>query len=191
MITKVSKKIAYWLIEQGSIDASDFVFYEFAAYNIIFTSIPLLLFLFMCAFIGRFIYGMFLVIVILSSRKYSGGYHAKTPQTCMMISSLLLMVCLFISTWKYNNIWCWVSIIMSSIVLWILSPIDSPNRRLDVEEKRRCQFKSREVVVVWNLVYIISIFVHCIVIQKCIAVGMSAAGWMQLVCLKHCVQINK
>lgn len=79
-------------------------------------------------------------------RIYAGGFHAKTPFNCWIISALMLISVLV--TMKYADISLFiydVFAIISAVVILILSPVEDRNKPLDEVEKKI--YKKRGLLV--------------------------------------------
>lgn len=75
--------------------------------------------------IGNVKQGIVMILPFITLRKYSGGYHAKTPLRCMIISSLLLFLCIKIIFELSCN---WKLLIVTAIMggsLIIFSPVEA------------------------------------------------------------------
>lgn len=141
MIKKCTVKIADWLIGCNVISESDKELYEYAIYSIFLTASPI----FLTAIIG-FMFGaigrsLLIILPFVVIRKYSGGYHTKTPMVCFVTSSLLLALCIALSFCIKCS---WILICVTAgatISLGYFSPIDNENRVLSKEEHLYCKKK--------------------------------------------------
>ncbi|MGO5071657.1 accessory gene regulator B family protein [Roseburia faecis] len=91
---KYAGTIITWLICQQAIQERDRELYTYALYNMVLLIIPLGLTVIFGEIIGNVKQGIVMILPFITLRKYSGGYHAKTPLRCMIISSLLLFLCI-------------------------------------------------------------------------------------------------
>lgn len=192
MLFGVSRHIVDWLILKKTVNEEDRELYEYAAYNLIFTSVPLGVFLLICGIMGCFVKGLLLLTALLAVRRYSGGFHAKTPFRCICISSVMLAVCLVCSNLAENGLFVGIATAISAMGVFILSPVDSENRRLDAEEKRRYRLLARRNVCVLCLLYMVCTIAGCHSFAVCLAIGIIAGALMQIVCIpKLLKQKNK
>jgi len=183
MLSYVSRHIVDWLILKKAVEEEDRELYEYAAYNLIFTSIPLGAFLIVCGIIGYFVKGLLLLTALLAVRRYSGGFHAKTPFGCMCISSAVLAICFVYSTIVQNGLFVGIVTAVSAAGVFILSPIDSENRRLDMEEKRRYRLLARRNVCVLFLLYILCTIAGYHSFAVCLSIGTTAGALALIVCI--------
>lgn len=183
MLLGVSRHIVNWLILKKTVEEEDRELYEYAAYNLIFTSIPLGAFLVMCGILGYFVKGLLIQTALLAVRRYSGGFHAKTPFKCLCISSAVLAICFVCSNIVHNGLFVGIVTTISATGVFILSPIDSENRRLDDEEKKRYRFLARRNVCVLFLLYILCTIAGYHSYAVCLSIGIISGALMLIVCI--------
>ncbi|MFQ9857515.1 MAG: accessory gene regulator B family protein [Ruminococcus callidus] len=86
-------------------------------------------------------------VIYIPVRVYAGGYHASTPQRCWAFSAIMLWIALCIV--KYTpQMYFWVITTLSliaCIVVFLLSPVEDRNKRLD--EKEHHVYHIRAIVV--------------------------------------------
>ena len=147
---KCAGAIITWLIHQQAIQERDRELYTYALYNMVLLIIPLGLTVIFGEIIGNVKQGIVMMLPFITLRKYSGGYHAKTPLRCMIISSLLLFLCIKIT----SGISCSWRLLLFTVIMGVslvlLSPVDSDKRKLDKQQKR----KYRKVVCVLVLFFL-------------------------------------
>ena len=181
MLKKVAKKISNWLVVCGEIAIEDKKLYEYAAFNLIFTSIPIGLFLLFCIINKLLINGIIIVFTTLIIRRYAGGYHARKPIVCVCVSSFMMLSNLYISLYL-SNVYIQSSIIIfSTIILWILSPIDSANRRLDEDEKRYSKRIIRRILSFTIGAYIVLLFFSKIQWTCCLCLSVFVSAVLQII----------
>jgi accessory gene regulator B len=79
-------------------------------------------------------------------RVYSGGYHAKTPQGCFVLSTFMLVSVMLLSRFLYLSAAVYIiSLFTSAIIIAFLSPTETANRPLDKTEKR--VYKKRTLII--------------------------------------------
>lgn len=137
MIEKGTGAVARWLIACGVIKEEDQELYCYAAYSFLLSVSPLLLAAVFGLCLGWMKQSIVIVIPFMAIRKFSGGYHAKHLRTCLLCSSLLLLLCILFSQvvvcdWRFFAVTA-----LSGISLAICSPLENENRILDSEEKSR------------------------------------------------------
>lgn len=183
MLRDVSRRIVDWLILKNTVEEEDRELYEYAAYNLMFTSIPLGAFLVICGIMGCFVKGLLLLAALLAVRRYSGGFHAKTPFKCICLTSAVLTICFVLLNIVQNGFFVGSVTAIAAMGVFILSPIDSENRRLDAEEKRQYRFLARRNVCVLYLLYILCTIAGYHSFAVCLSIGMVAGSLVLIVCI--------
>lgn len=181
MLEKVAKKISNWLVMCGEISVEDKSLYEYAAFNLIFTSIPIGLFLLFCITNNLFINGFIIVFTTLTIRRYAGGYHARKPIVCVCISSFMMIMNLYISLHLKNLYIQCIILFFSTILLWILSPIDSENRRLDENEKKYSKSIVRKTLCLTIGAYVALIFLSKTEWACCLCLSVFVSAILQVI----------
>ena len=137
--------IVQWLINNDEIQERDKILYKYALNSIKATAIPLILAFVMCVMLRIPLANMILVIPFMIIRKYSGGYHAGTIYQCLVLSCIVLVISFAIAVSIRFSIGLNVALILSIIIIWMFSPIDSDNKRLNAEEKKNMAGKTRGI----------------------------------------------
>lgn len=180
---RLACKLITWMIDMQAITEEDRELYEYAAYSFFITMAPLMLVILFGSFMGFLVESILFIIPFMAIRKFSGGYHMKSPITCFVISCFLLLFCIILS---YNLIYdrkVIIVLLISSISLMIFSPIDSENRRLDWQERKHY----KKTVCVFTIVFVLLSFVFACMRQYtlagCIAIGIVLTSGLQLPCI--------
>lgn len=175
---KYAGTIITWLICQQAIQERDRELYTYALYNMVLLIIPLGLAVMFGWIIGNIRQAIVMIIPFMMLRKFSGGFHAKTPLRCMAISSFLLFLCIKIIFELSCN---WKLLIVTAIMggsLIIFSPVDSQKQQKEQYRKVVCEFVMFFLILIfilWKLnaqKYAVSI-----------AVGIWLSAGLQIPCL--------
>ena len=180
---KYAGTIITWLICQQAIQERDRELYTYALYNMVLLIIPLGLAVMFGWIIGNIRQAIVMIIPFMMLRKFSGGFHAKTPLRCMAISSFLLFLCIKIIFELSCN---WKLLIVTAIMggsLIIFSPVDSQKRRLEKQQKEQY----RKVVCEFVMFFLILIFILWKLNAQKYAVSIADGIWLsaglQIPCL--------
>lgn len=197
MINRISDSIVAWLIDKQVIDEEERELYKYATFNCIFTLLPFLTIIPFCLMTGTIINGIVVVMTFLTLRKYTGGYHAKTPMKCWLYSSLLMIGLIYGTTIIENNSIITIFVLIAVCSIWIFSPIDSDNRKLDVSERKTYRTHSRCVSLVLFLFYVVLSILSKNALAIMFATGIMFASVLQLIGLleqylnEHCSHIRE
>ena len=92
MIHQISKVIVKWLLSAGAISSNEQEIYEYAVYSVIFSVAPLFLVFVIGSFLDIALEGVIFLLPFLLIRKFSGGFHLKSPVVCFISSVTVLTV---------------------------------------------------------------------------------------------------
>lgn len=136
--TMLTDKIAGEL--KMSKDERDVIHYGLFA--IIHTSISIIAIIIVGALLGVLIPSLILSLTTVILRKYSGGAHASTPESCAIIGVIISVG----GGWAATQIrWSLLSVAIGAIVIFIfgfyqvykLAPVDSPAKPIKKLEKQK------------------------------------------------------
>lgn len=100
------------------------------------------------------------IIFLSSIRSQSGGYHADTRIQCFVQSMLTFLVTLSLlklqSIYEILVIPLAVLAFCSSIIIWLLAPIDTENKPLSENEKKKFGLKSKVILCLEIAIAIVS-----------------------------------
>lgn len=79
------------------------------------------------------------VVSYMLLRPYSGGYHCKTAEMCMIVSIFMYLIFLLLYKLDYGNtkIFFFISSLISFLPIVIFSPIENVNNPITVKEKKK------------------------------------------------------
>lgn len=85
-----------------------------------------------------FLMSVAFVILLMCLRRYSGGFHCKTAEICVIVSFLMYLLAIFGYEFVsfIPNMVYGVSTVLSSVIVLIFSPVEDKNRPLDETEKK-------------------------------------------------------
>lgn len=149
MFGGISKKIVDRLLDKGAIHQDDYEIYLFGMEQLLTTILDVLSAIVIGILFGRVLQTIIFVISFMVIRSYAGGYHAATPLRCYVLT--ILTVILALSAMKYMewHIFYLLGILMvSSVVILILAPVDTENKRIDDVEFIHYR---RKTVIVWGI----------------------------------------
>ena len=185
MISTISSGIVKWLLNSGAISQQDKELYEYAAYSFLFSLMPLCLVAVLGCIMGVLIEGILMILPFMLIRKFSGGFHLQSPGICLVSSTLLLSVFLFIMRLVIDEqqmilFTCFV--IASAIQIFLCSPIDNDARKLN--EKQRLVFRkiARIMSTMFLVVYIILLLLGQLRFSVPVGAGILLTALLQVPC---------
>lgn len=79
-------------------------------------------------------------------RSYAGGYHAKTPLKCYLLSLIMLIIVLVgIKYLSVSDLVYYVVLVAAVLIVFLFSPIEDKNKPLDETEYK--VYKKRAVLI--------------------------------------------
>lgn len=183
MIEKCTNVAVGWLIRCDAIDEKDRELYSYAMYSVLLSLYPLIFAACFGSVIGEMARSISIIVPFAIIRKFSGGYHTKNSWSCLICSSLLLLLCIVLS-FHVRCVWFLaIMTLVATMSLIYFSPIDSENRKLEQEEHNRYKI----MTVVWTTIFfIMAIFFYLYQGAKysiCIFIGMVLAAGLQIPCI--------
>ena len=133
---KLSHKICRNLEQSGIVKAEDSELYIYGINQILFAILNLSSALIIGVICGVFFEVAVFMVAYIPLRSFAGGVHAKTPLRCYIISVIMLIgisLCM-----KYVSVAChvyYVILAATSLVVFILSPVEDKNKPLDMIEQ--------------------------------------------------------
>lgn len=183
MIERSAMRITDWLIRTKAIEESDKELYQYAVHSLFLTVLPIVLSIVIGLIFKVPLNGLLVILPFSFLRKYSGGFHAKKEATCLVFSSLLLLLCVVLSI-LLNCSWILLAIACAmGISLICFSPIENEKRPLCDEE--RVSYKRVTAIMVGcfiaiNLLFfILKLYKYSI----CISIGIILPACLQIPCI--------
>lgn len=143
---KLSHKICRNLEQSGIVKAEDSELYIYCINQILVAILNLSSALIIGVICGVFFEVAVFIAAYIPLRSFVGGVHAKTPLRCYIISVIMLIgisLCM-----KYVSVACYVYYVIlaaTSLVVFILSPVEDKNKPLDMIEQS--VYKKRAIVI--------------------------------------------
>lgn len=178
----ITDVIVQFMLKHSIIEAEDAEIYQFGFNQLIFISINLIT----TVIIGIVFSMLFESIIFLVSymvvRVYAGGYHAKTQFKCYIISSFFIVLALLgVKYIIWEGIASIVAITIAAIVIYKLSPVETPNKPLDEIETKIYKTKSRQRLVAIYVLCIMAKILDYEVIFKSIAMAIIILSFVLLI----------
>ena len=183
MLKEFSNKITKKLVDINVIEEADSELYEYG-----FWQGGVLIFNFLTVVLLGILFNMLLESIIFLIfygvlRTIAGGYHARTQNTCYILSIILMIVVLImLKTFPWNIILCCILTVLSISVIFILAPVQDENKLLDEIEKKFFKKLSRIISLLYGfIIFLLFLFnknelAYCVVISLFILTIMLVLG---------------
>ncbi len=179
MISKLSNLITKNLLKRNVISDNEKELYDYGLFMIIS---------YMVFFLISILFGFVLDILFSSvlfficfclARNFAGGFHAKTEIKCDFITTFLILISeilikVFI-VYKLVMI-VYIMLLVSSLCLFFIQPVDTSQKEISCQEKKRFHRKTIIITVVIIIVSIVSVKLGIYNIIISLSVGLSLAS---------------
>ncbi len=136
MKNNFSAKITDSLVEAGAVMKEDKALYEYGIRQGTLLVINIATVVLIGLVLGMFWQSIIFLFAYNPVRTYSGGYHARTPLVCYLLSiPMILVVLLGIKMLPWNGYLCVIALLCSVVIIEILAPVADPNKPLNDREK--------------------------------------------------------
>lgn len=158
MLNKMATKISSKMLQLGifSDEMYDIYVYGFELVLSFLFSVAVMLFVGIVT--NRIINTILFLLVFITLRSFTGGYHANTYGVCFMVTISVFLVTLLLA--EYINISWWYYLFLLSVglpIIYIFAPIEHHNKPLETNDKARCKMISTILFLSFNLVGMIFI----------------------------------
>lgn len=152
MIAAISMKISKSLLKSNAINQDELNVYAYGIQLLILGIVDwCITFLFMLL-IGEIYLSIVYLSVFFALRKHCGGYHSETHLSCIVISNVVYVVSVVISAnIQYENFTTLLIAgeIINFIIIYIFSPVEHPNKHIELVEMAR----HRKIGRIYNLMF--------------------------------------
>lgn len=136
MISSAANNITNYLICKKVIKDDDREIYQYGFEQVFSSLLNIATMLLLGIILGIIYQSLVLILSFMALRSYSGGYHAKTPLQCYLLTVMSILAALSIMKFiTIDRFICLGLLVLSSVVILLLSPIGSKNKPLDEIEK--------------------------------------------------------
>lgn len=185
MMHKAADAVANWLVKTEAISAEDFALYSYAMYSVMFVSIPLFLSVVVGILMNMPLESLLFIAPFVLIRKFSGGFHLKSPTVCLFVSTGIIAAFLFgIKLVLLHEVYFvpLVCMFILGILLFIKSPIDTEERKLSERETVVFGKIARIMVVAFWVAVMTLIWFQKYSVAIPISFGIILSGALQVPC---------
>lgn len=159
MISKLSARLTEKLLLNGAISDEDKDLYIYGLFMLIS---QLMFFIIACIFglvLNCIIESIIFYIAFQFIRRYAGGYHASTETRCEILSTLSILACIVVirlsKTYDIQTVLLIIGAV-SSVCIFVLCPLDTPEKPLSDKEFNYFRKVSRIILFVIIVAIIVS-----------------------------------
>lgn len=182
MLERLSEKFAGKLVHAGIISETDADVYMYG----FFQGMMLFLNVVTTLLLGLLFQELLLCILLNAAyipiRISAGGHHADSPFQCYINSAIMIAVLLAVVKWvPISPVISVILLVIASIVIWILAPVETENNPLDAIEQCVYRKRTRIVLAVEIAVILLSLILLKQQIAAVIVLGLFTEAWMLLI----------
>lgn len=185
MMHRIADATAYWLVKANAIKSEDRELYSYAMYSFLFAAAPLMLTMVIGIFMHMFLESILFILPFVIIRKFSGGFHLKSPTVCSFVSTGIIIAFLCTIRFVLNHGIYWpvaIATVLCAVQLFVKSPIDSDARKLSEREVVIFGRIARCFVVVGLIFVLIFAWLRNYTVAVPICFGIILSGVLQLPC---------
>lgn len=161
MISKLSSKLTDRLFFNQSISEEERELYVYGFYMMLSHITYLILAFAFGLIFGCGIESIFFYIAFQFIRRTAGGYHASTETRCQILSAMSIFVVIVFM--KISKVYSFdfpliLLTFLSAVVIFFLSPLDTPEKPLSKKEFKYFRKKSRVILLMIFSVIVVSYF---------------------------------
>lgn len=153
MLNKLAAKISSKMLQRGVISGEMFDIYVYGFELVLSFLFSVAVMLFVGIVTNRILHTILFLLVFITLRSFTGGYHANTYGVCFMVTISVFIVTILLA--KYINICWWYYLLLLSVglpLIYIFAPIEHHNKPLETNDKARCKMISTILYLSFNIV---------------------------------------
>lgn len=159
MFQTTAQKIADRLCKQDIIEDADKELYVYGFNMLLTVSLNIISTIIIGLLFGMVFESIAFLVAYIPLRSYAGGYHARTPLRCYIISLLLIvLILLTLRLIRESVLALFVLSTIGTIICVTMSPVEDVNKPLDEAEIKVYRKKAMIILAAEIIILIISIF---------------------------------
>ena len=159
MFQTTAQKITDRLCSQDIIEDADKELYAYGFNMLLTVSLNIISTIIIGLLFGMVFESIAFLVAYIPLRSYAGGYHARTPLRCYIISLLLIvLILLTLNLIGESVLALFILSGIGTIICVTMSPVEDANKPLDGIEKQVYRKKAMIILAIEIIILIISIF---------------------------------
>ncbi len=110
--------------------------YEYGLSLLVYSTINLATVLLIGAFLHCIWESLCYVVCFLVLRKFTGGYHARSPVACYFFSTFLFGASIFFARFYTVNVYMFAVVLVLALFCGCIVPVETENKTLSVQEMK-------------------------------------------------------
>ncbi|MBM7615500.1 accessory gene regulator ArgB-like protein [Alkaliphilus hydrothermalis] len=157
MIEKISKRLTIRLIDEGVVSLDEFEIYHYGMQLLLATLMEGFGLLILGILTGKVIETVLFVLMFGLLRIFAGGIHAGSYLKCFIVTAIVVFIgvqVVEILQYNFGFNFMLIMLIITNTIVYIFSPIDSPNKPLTDGEKVKNRRRSLLITFVGALIIV-------------------------------------
>ena len=181
MFNRVSERITENMVKHSTVSPEDKELYLFGVQQ----GLSILLNIATTVAVGL-AFGVFWQLLLFMGgyiplRSFAGGYHAKTPLRCYVLSILILVAVALMTKYVVLHIFVQVGLLLSaSVIIIALSPVGNDNKPLDELEKKVYKRKAVGICTFEFAIGIFLLYIGLRAVSVCVTWSLTVVCFMLL-----------
>lgn len=182
MLERLSEKFAGKLVSTGIIPEADTDVYVYGFFQVVMLLLNVITTLLLGILFQQLLLCILLNAAYIPIRISAGGHHADSPFRCYINSTIMIAVLLAVIKWiPIHPVVSVILLVIASIVIWILAPVETENNPLDETERYVYRKRTRIVLAVEVAASIFSLIFLKEQIATTIVLGLFTEAWMLII----------
>ena len=183
MTHSISNAIAKWLSRHGAIKTDELALYSYAVFNILHTFIPFIIVVFIGFLCDLTLECIMMLLPFLLLRKYCGGFHAKTPFKCLILTVIIQILFMLIGYSFASPCVFMLLLFTSATTICILSPVNPEKRKLNENDIKRCKKRAVQLTCSLTIICLLLLMLRYEYYSFFIGTGMIMVAFTQYPCI--------
>lgn len=181
MIDRVVEIAVNSLIKNDLLQKSEIELYRFGIKRILLFCINVITTIIIGIICNMLWQSVIFSIAYIPLRRYAGGYHAKTPQKCYLLSVLLILgVLTFICGIPKNELLIIIIALAAGIIVFVNSPVESKNKELSEKEREAFKRYSR-IILLTELAVMLATLLINVEFAMCLCLSIVSSAIMVVI----------
>lgn len=161
-MAEVAKYLTALFIRYGILKEADRALYNYCFELVLIFISNFFAIILIAVFTANVVPTIFYLLGFWPLRMLAGGYHAKTPGRCfaMTLFFFLLFLASFLLPTSIQKNLIPIFVIFSIVIIFLIAPVDCPNKRFREKQRRSLRLKSRLVIIVFSMIVLCSSHIY-------------------------------
>lgn len=178
----MAEKVTELMVQNEIITSEDREIYVYGLNQGIILLVNILTSLLLGFIFNKSIEVIVFLVAYIPLRSYAGGYHAKTPLRCYLISIVMILAVIFLTSISFcNELIIIVVTLISALIITSLAPVEYANKPLDKTERKVYKKRTREILTFVVCVSMIFHFTSLVRLEISVNLAICALVFMLVV----------